>query len=174
MDRNTPAQRLPRPSLELVVRWMRKFALKGSNDLSILQAVKTICAGVQPGDYASEILAIYYWVCANIRYMRDPFDTEMVSEPDQILKVRSGDCDDIATLLAAMLMAAGNRCSFRLAAFTSPPTPSHVFVVVHTPAGVIVLDPVANRDTRKMLGRVVWHHDVAVHNGTALERQDAF
>lgn len=155
MNGSTPTLRVNRPRLIDVVTWMKRFAHKGKSDLEVRQLVETICKDLVQGDYAGEVLAIYYWVCQNIRYMRDIHDVEFVKEPRQIVLTRSGDCDDIATLLAAMCMASGNTCEFLLASYSpSQPLPTHVFLRVHTPSGPMVLDPVANRMTAQMLGRM--------------------
>lgn len=162
-----PIERIARPSLGQTVGYMKKYAVLGSNDMNIRRLVERICAEIQPGDYASEVLACYYWVCQNIRYMRDIYNTELLKWPIRVVESKSGDCDDIATLLAAMMMACGNRCSFVLAAFNpppAPPMPSHVFTVVHTPGnGQITLDPVANRATERMWGRI--RHSILVPVG---------
>jgi transglutaminase-like putative cysteine protease len=141
---------------------MVEFAHRGKQDLEVRRLCEVICEDLAQGDYAGECLAIYYWVCQNIRYMRDIHDVEFVKEPGQLIKTRAGDCDDMATLLAAMLMAMGNTCDFVLAHFHGDATPSHVYVRVHSPSGPIVLDPVANRDTGKMLGELTNHTVVPV------------
>ena len=155
MNGSTPTLRVNSPRLIDVVEWMRRFAHKGKSDLEVRQLVETICKDLVQGDYAGEVLAIYYWVCQNIRYMRDIHDVEFVKEPRQIVLTCSGDCDDIATLLAAMCMASGNTCEFLLASYASKTSmPTHVFLRVNTPSGPMVLDPVANRLTAQMLGRM--------------------
>lgn len=122
--------------------------------MEIRRLVESICAGLQPGDYAGEILACYYWVCQNIRYMRDPHQVELVKEPIVTLRTRAADCDEIATLLAAMLMGCGNECRFVLISFTPDKQPSHVFTTVKIPkGGWLTLDPVANCVTDEMWGR---------------------
>lgn len=134
---------------------MQQGAWVGTSDpkhgaMEIRTLVEKICSGLQAGDYAGEILACYYWVCQNIRYMRDPHEVELVKEPIVVLRSRSGDCDDASVLLAAMLMAAGNECRFVLISFNPQKIPSHVFCAVKTPTGFLPLDPVANRVTRDM------------------------
>lgn len=116
----------------------------------IRRLVEQVCSGLQSGDFAGEILACYHWVCANIRYMRDPHEVELVKEPVVTLRTRQADCDDMATLLAAMLMATGNECRFVLVSFNPERIPSHVLVAVKTPAGFLPLDPVANSMTSEM------------------------
>lgn len=154
MDRHTPTRSISSPKLKDVVRGMVEFAHKGKQDLEVRRLCEVICEDLAQGDYAGECLAIYYWVCQNIRYMRDIHDVEFVKEPAQLIRTRAGDCDDMATLLAAMLMSMGNTCDFVLAHFYGAAVPSHVYVRVHSPSGPIVLDPVANRDTGKMLGEL--------------------
>lgn len=154
MNDLTPTKMVPRPSLQTVVQAMRQFAHKGKVDLTIRNLVEQICADLIDGDYASESLACYYWVCQNIRYMRDIQDVEFLKEPRQVIATGSGDCDDMATLLAAMLLTCGNSCNFVLACFDGSGVPSHVFVEVETPTGPRPLDPVANRITAEMMGRI--------------------
>jgi predicted transglutaminase-like cysteine proteinase len=144
---------------------MSKVAHAGKKDLEVRRLVEKICEGLAEGDYAGEVLAINYWVKQHIRYMRDPDGVEFLKTPRKLLETRAGDCDDIATLLAAMLMAAGNSVAFTIASFApGPPAFSHVYVEVATPHGAIVIDPVANRDTRKML------HDITVKASFPLNR----
>ncbi len=154
MDRNTPHREIANPTTRIVTDWMRKFARKGSEDLTVRALVEDICKDVEQGDYAGECLACYYWVCQNIRYLRDISDVEFVKEPQCMLETKSGDCDDISTLLAAMFMACGNECQFMLVGFQPGGPPSHVFTQVCTAKGCITFDPVANRDTAGMLSKV--------------------
>jgi len=142
------------PTLEDVLTWMANFAREGREDLTVITLVKKICSKLASGDYAGECLAVYYWVCQHVRYMRDPYNVEMVQKPFRTLDVRSGDCDDMATLLAAMFMACGNRCRLVAVGFVAGGPPTHVFCEVITARGAIVFDPVANRDTAKMLRSV--------------------
>jgi hypothetical protein len=174
MNSDTPSLSIPRPGLVPVVEWMRKFAIKGSSDLDVRRQVELLCAGVHPGDYASEILAIYYWVHANIRYMRDIYDVEFLKEPRMLLQTKSGDCDDIATLLAAMLMAAGNKCAFCVVGFNTPSTPSHVFVAVQTPKGPVAVDPVAGAATSRMAARITGMQVFQVNGAPGEAKADAF
>lgn len=149
-----PSKLVQKPTLRDVVEGMRNFAHKGKGDMKVRDLVEQICSTLQQGDYASEVLACYYWVCQHVRYLRDPHGLEFVKEPARTLESRSGDCDDIAVLLAAMMMSCGNRCRFVLVGFKSGGEPSHVYVEVLTPNGPVALDPVANRETAAMQGKV--------------------
>lgn len=142
------------PDLGRVIDGMVQFAVDGSKDLAVRQQAEDICKNIKPFDHTSEILAIYYWVCQNIRYINDPLDVEWVKHPRICLETRCGDCDDIAVLLAAMLLSIGKPAEFFLADFQghNPPQPGHIFTRVVLPDGqAIPLDPVANKITPKMV-----------------------
>lgn len=156
MDSRSPHRLEEAPTIEMVVGAMRRFAHgpQGKESLDIRALCEEIIAGVESGDYAGEVLAVYYWVCKHIRYSQDILGVEFVKTPTTVLKTKTGDCDDIACLLAAMLMSIGKRCRFVLAGFNRGAPPSHVFCAVALPDGTaIVLDPVANRVTSSMLAR---------------------
>lgn len=140
----------PRPSLAKTVDWVKKFAYQGQGDMAVRRQVEAICKDLTPNKYSSEALACYYWVCKNIRYIRDPLDVEFVKQPSVVLSTRTGDCDDCSALLAAMLMCCGNRAALTVAAFGRPAVPSHIFASVMTPGGWVALDPVANRVSAQM------------------------
>jgi len=154
MNADTPTLDIPRPSLLTTIDAMRKFAIKGAKDLDVRRKVEEICAQVHHGDYASELLSVYYWTCTHVRYMRDIYDVEFLKEPRVLLETLSGDCDDIATWLAAAARALGNDCEFKVVSFSQPPEPSHVFVVVFTPNGPVTLDPVAGAASEIMTRRI--------------------
>lgn len=132
---------------------MREAAYAGRRDLSVRRLVEKICEELQPGDYNSEILAIYYWVCANIRYIRDPYDVEFVKAPWRLIEARAGDCDDITTLLSSMFMLCGNKVRFAVVAFEKGEW-SHVYCQVNSGGKWITVDPVANEDTDRMHQRI--------------------
>lgn len=144
----------PDPTLRDVVDIMVKSARKGAGDPDIRLLVEEICRDIVPGDYASEVLALYSWVQGHVRYMRDIDGGELVKEPAVTLEQLCGDCDDMAVLLSAMLAACGNRTAFLLVAFNHTPQPTHVMCVVDTPGGLVAVDPVANSMTAQMLSRI--------------------
>ncbi len=150
------------PTVMDVVTWMQKFAHQGKGDDVVRKLVEEICQDVVQGAYASEILACYYWVCGNIRYIRDPHALERVSAPRNVIERGTEDCESIATLLAAMGMACGNQMAFNICSFSNPPVPSHAFCMVMTPAGWLPLDPVANRVTADMSRRKTWSQIIPV------------
>lgn len=66
--------------------------------------------------WTAEVRAIQQWVQENIRYVRDPIDdtggVELVQTPQKTLDYAAGDCDDQATLTAALLSSIGHPARF--------------------------------------------------------------
>ena len=57
-------------------------------------------AGIEPRDYKGQAGALLKWVQDNIYYVNEP--DERLQEPTYTLRVRYGDCDDMAILLYAL------------------------------------------------------------------------
>lgn len=166
------------PSLDETVAHMRQLVRSARKDPAVLQLVREVCAGLEPGDYNSEILAIYNWVDANVRYVRDIHEVELLIAPQRMIALAkqgkaSGDCDDIAMLTASMLMAVGNECRFVVAGFVKD-QPSHVFCQVGirtaavgggNTAGDILwhtVDTVAAENTAQMHSRILFVRPYAI------------
>ncbi len=164
MDSSTPHRLVKNADMYQTLAAMKQEAHKGKKDLEVRSLVENLCKNLPSGDYASEVLACYYWVCRNIRYMRDIDKVEFLKSPKRLLATGTGDCDDMSTLLAAMLMACGNQCRFMTVGFrpSSPPNFTHVFVQARTPQGWVTLDPVSNKITKEM------HSNTAVLQGYAV------
>ena len=129
--------------------------------------VEDICAGLQSKDYTSEILAVYYWVLSNTRYMNDPRSVELVRSPAEVVaawragRVPSLDCDDLVALIVAMLLLLGREVRVLTVAwkhqfYNGQRQYNHVFIQVREPRSSvwIVLDPVAAEDSSEMLRRI--------------------
>lgn len=65
-------------------------------------------------DKMFKIIAIANWVSENIRYISDPYKLEYIASPEETLRVKAGDCDDFAVLLASMYRAVGVRSAVGL------------------------------------------------------------
>ncbi len=156
-------QLIKNPTLDTTVNVMRLKANEAKKTLRPL--AEQICAKLEPGDYNSEIYAIYSWMRANIRYAKDPYDVEYVQAPRRLLESRQGDCDDIACLSAALCMAMGHECRFLVVGFEDG-NPSHVFcqAAVRGTASMdgggrgeklwVTIDPVADENTPQMHSRI--------------------
>ena len=92
-------QTVNKPTLQAILDGMSKFVLAGTRSPKIILLAQQIVQKVTSGDYASEILAVNYWVYQNIRYVPDPNDIELVKDPERLLQTGSGDCLPVGTLL---------------------------------------------------------------------------
>ena len=64
-----------------------------------------------------EISAIQRFVKNNIRYTRDIHGVETIQSPIQTLRLRAGDCDDHAILVAALLESIGHPTRIKAVGF---------------------------------------------------------
>lgn len=82
--------------------------------------------------YLDELEALRQWVSRNVRYTRDVHGVETIHTPDAVLELMQGDCDDQATLLAALLESVGMRTRFVAVGVRSAQF-IHVFAEAHLP-----------------------------------------
>lgn len=143
---------------------MRRAALSSGENYDVRRLAEATCAQIDSKDYSSEYLALYYMVLQRCRYMRDPRTVELVRAPYIVARdILAGgrpslDCDDMAALLAALVLAVGGHVEIVTVAFRhmfhmGARQYSHVFVRAQDPRSRqwIVLDPVAAERTQKML-----------------------
>lgn len=111
------------------LRVMRGFARDAvrNPDQIIRAKVRDLLSGLPPRQWMAEIRALHAFVRDSIRYLRDPVGVELVQTPEKTLEYGQGDCDDKATLLAAMLSAAGHPAQFVAIGLGGGPF-SHVLV----------------------------------------------
>lgn len=143
---------------------IRKAILAIQGDYRLRQLVERVCGNIREKDYLSEYLAWYNYICANVRYMRDPRTVELVKSVhiplEQLLSGQTPqlDCDDLTALLGAGILSTGGSCRLVTVAFSNvmhngEQQYSHVFIQALEPKtkNWITLDPVAGRATNKML-----------------------
>lgn len=109
------------------LRIMRQLARDAIRDPSqkIRNFALQIFADLPPRQWAAEVDRLHSFVRDQIRYVRDPVDLELVATPEKTLELRAGDCDDKATLLAALLEATGHPARFLAVGLNGGPF-SHV------------------------------------------------
>lgn len=99
-------------------------------------------AGVVNKDYKGMAIACYRWVRDNIRYVKDPIGQEAVCNPEYLLEVGGGDCDDLSTLVAALCGSLGIQTRFKVIAVGSRQF-GHVYLEAEgQPGEWISLDPI--------------------------------
>ena len=160
---------------------IKRVAIEAQGYYPLRLLAEDIIGRLGPKDYLSEILAIYYWVCAHVRYANDPRNVELVRSPSEVLaRVKravgalrgayanpntswkpSLDCDDLTALLLGLFLSLGREVRIITVAFhdgfyNGERQYQHVYVQVREPRSMkwIVLDPVAAEQTGEMLRRV--------------------
>lgn len=88
--------------------------------------------------YLQEAAAIGDFVRTHVRYVKDPVGTESLQAPDMMIKMMTevgysmGDCDDMALLIATLLMSVGIQPYFRAIKYSDKsPSFNHIYVVVY-------------------------------------------
>ena len=81
-------------------------------DLNIRNLAVQLVQGCAPKDKQCELSTLQRWVRDEVRYVNDIDGVETLQTPVQTLKLMAGDCDDKATLLAALLAAIGFQTRF--------------------------------------------------------------
>lgn len=98
------------------VAWLRdNFVNEYGADIRMRLIASTILrqAGVEDRDYPAMARALLQWVQRNIQYTEE-FD-EQLQSPWRTLQYGTGDCDDIAALLATLAASVNLPCRFVLA-----------------------------------------------------------
>lgn len=89
------------------VRQMGILIDQGVKSPLVRRTALRILEDVPAHDPLAEVQAIYEWVKDNIRFTMDPWEKEMIHNPDRILELKAGDCDDFTILLSSLLRSVG-------------------------------------------------------------------
>jgi len=125
------------------IEMMKKIARKESGDPSIRQLAINILNNkkTRSHQYLDEAQAIAEWVQGAIPYVKDANGIEQIHSPIMIIKkiqagdTFRGDCDDMALMLATLLLAIGHKPFFKCVRFkTTDPKAcyNHIYVVEKT------------------------------------------
>jgi len=101
-----------RAGVKATLRLMVRIARKARATLPVRTLAQQLVHGCAENDRRCEAATLQAWVRDNIRYVRDIRDVETVQFPEQTLQLKSGDCDDKALLLAALLESIGFQTRF--------------------------------------------------------------
>jgi len=108
-----------RAGVAATLQAMRELVNRSKVDPQIRQAAQSIIFLQPEKDYLAEAEAVFNFVRDTIRYTRDVHMVETLQTPAITLATRQGDCDDQATLLAAMLESVGIPTRFVVAGYNS-------------------------------------------------------
>jgi hypothetical protein len=116
---------------------MRRLVDQALGDESFVRFAIDLVRSVPPYDDAGELAAVFSWVQSQIRYTKDPVSKEKLYPPQELLKIKAGDCDDMSMLLGALALALGYPARI-VTVSASPESPrefSHVYVEAEAPPG---------------------------------------
>lgn len=119
------------------IHLMRRLIDQALNDSQFIRFAIDLVRNVPAYDEYGEVFSLFTWVQGHIRYTKDPVTKEKLYPPMELLKIRAGDCDDIAMLLGALAIALGYPARLVTVA-ANPDYPqefSHVYTEVEVPAG---------------------------------------
>lgn len=107
---------IPRDRVDLTLRAMADLAREGSRHPAILAHVRDGARrlssfGLTPSPLDT-FRAVYGALAGSWTYAEDPYGEDHVEPPARLLDALAGDCDDGATLTAALARAAGLRTAF--------------------------------------------------------------
>lgn len=91
-----------------------------------------------PVDLDCIAAALYFGARAVAGFQRDPRRFELVQTPRFTLLASGGDCDDLSQLIAAGLLAVGQRAVFVLGGRVKGRLPSHVLPAAVTRGGQLI------------------------------------
>jgi len=119
------------------IQLMRRLVDEALADASFVRKAVEIVRAVPAYDELGELSALYDWVKGSIRFTKDPLTKEKLYPPQELLKIRAGDCDDISMLLGAFALALGYPARL-ITIGANPESPgefSHVYVEAEAPVG---------------------------------------
>lgn len=111
---------------------------------------------VESQNHLSEAICIGNFVKENVRYVRDPDNIELLTDPLTLVEqlsrgVAQGDCDDMSLFIATLLLAIGCQPYFRAVRYKADSGHfNHIYVVVYEkdwgkPRSRVVLDAILKR-----------------------------
>ncbi len=127
------------------LRRMRTLVRDAARTRDIIETARSIVRYVGPRDYFAQAQRLREWLAAHLRFTRDPKGVELLQTPAHMLtEIRKqsyviGDCDDAATLSAALATAIGFPCYIEAVAFFSKSAPyQHVYTLVQVDRSTLV------------------------------------
>lgn len=114
-----------RQTLRLMAQLVREAT---RNTPAIRNRAADLVAFVPGQGFREQARLLFQFVRDQIRYLGDVNGVETIQAPDVTLSLGYGDCDDKATLLAALLESIGHPARFVAVGFGAPGEFDHVFL----------------------------------------------
>ena len=139
---------------------MRRLVDTGRRSPSVIARARDLTRHLEDYNSAQEIHAVHRYVRDRVRFTRDPWDVETLTDPrDMLLEIdhagrAAEDCDSTVVLEASLLEALGHPTQFAVAAMDPTRSdPSHVWLEVRVDGEWVPLDPIAKNH------EAGWIHD---------------
>jgi len=146
MPRTATLQEIPSGSAgtRATLRHMSRLVREFKKTLPIRDTALQIISDV-PGhkNWVGQVRSIHAWVRDHVQYVRDISGVETLATPVQTLDYMQGDCDDQATLVAALLESIGHPTRFVAISASALGAFSHVYTetkIGHNPGKWIPLE----------------------------------
>lgn len=133
------------PGVYQTIGAMRALVTQYRTHPAIRQAATSAAFLTPERDEFAECSALFAWVRDSVRYVRDVHNVETLTTPDKTMAGLIGDCDDQATLLAALFESIGYPTRFVIAGYHYPGEFEHVYVQVYACDQWIDCDPTEHR-----------------------------
>jgi predicted transglutaminase-like cysteine proteinase len=86
-------------------------------------------------EYWPEVKAVFNWMRANVRYVRDIHSIDTFQQAMRTIQARSGDCDDYTIALGALLMSLGYPVRTKTIQTKDSDDWNHIYLQVGLPPG---------------------------------------
>jgi predicted transglutaminase-like cysteine proteinase len=90
---------------------------------------------IREKDYLAEVKAVFNWMRANVRYVRDIHSIDTFATAARTIEARAGDCDDYTITMGALLMALGFPVRTKTIRTTDSSDWNHIYLQVGLPPG---------------------------------------
>lgn len=121
-----------REGVSATLKIMARQARAGSKRLAVRLVALQLVEQLAQRDWLAEIRELHEFVRDRIRYVKDIRGVETLQEPERTLQLKQGDCDDKATLLAALLTSIGHPTRLHAVGFGPRGAFSHVYAETRT------------------------------------------
>lgn len=101
-----------RDGVRQTLKMMSEITVRYKTAPQIFELSRKIVNSIPNKAWQSEARAILSWVQNNIRYTKDVAGVETLQTPIQTLRLRTGDCDDMSMLTAALMESIGHPTRF--------------------------------------------------------------
>jgi len=146
----TRAEIKPNDGYRHTLSEMRRLVDAGRRSPMVVARARDLTRNIPDRNSGAEVHAIHDFVRDNVRYTRDPWGVEALTDPADMLREvdlagrASEDCDSHVVLEASLLEALGHPTRFTVAAMDPgrPGDPSHVYLETRVGGEWVPLDPI--------------------------------